>query len=240
VPQCVISVDASGGGEDPMMIAIRHDGWYAPLIEVPGKTIPMERSGAFCGGIVLSYRVNSSMVVVDMGGGYGGPIYEHLKDNLAKEPENVKAFKGAEGTTRRSHDKKIKFQNKRSASYWVFREALDPGQPGGSPIALPDDPVLMADLTAPTFIVTPNGIQVEPKGMPEGNAWNGSKGVSARLGRSTDRGDAVVMAWFEGPKATTSILEWLGASQTEHGLVARPRGGGRQQVVMSPRQRARR
>jgi hypothetical protein len=70
-----------------------------------------------------------------------------------------------------------------------FREALDPGQPGGSPIALPPDPKLVADLTAPTFEVTPNGIKAEPK-----------EKVCERLGRSTDRGDAVVMAWFEGPR----------------------------------------
>lgn len=240
VPQCVIAVDASGGGEDPMMIAIRHDGWFDELVEVPGKTIPMDRSGAYCGGIVLSYRTDSSMVIVDMGGGYGGPTYEHLKDNLRKEPENVKAFKGAEGTTRRSHDKKIGFPNKRSAAYWLFREALDPGQPGGSPIALPDDPVLLADLTAPTFKPTPHGIQVEPKGVPEGEGWGDSRGVASRLGRSTDRGDAVVMAWFEGPKATNAILEWIGASDSEQGIVMRSKGGGRPQVVMSGRQAARR
>lgn len=241
IPQCVIGVDASGGGEDPMMLAIRHDGWYDRLIEIPGKSIPMERSGAHCGGVILSYRTDASMVVIDMGGGYGGPTYEHLKDNLRREPENVKAFKGAEATTRRSHDKKIGFPNKRSAAYWLFREALDPGQPGGSPISLPDDPVLLADLTAPTFLPTPHGVKVEPKGKPEGtdSQWGDSKGVCARLGRSTDRGDAVVMAWFEGPKATNSILEWIGAQHSEQGGVMRQRGG-RPQVVMSERQAARR
>lgn len=240
VPQCVIGVDASGGGEDPMMLAIRHDGWYAPLIEIPAKEIPMERSGAHCGGIVLSYRNDASVIVIDMGGGYGGPMYEHLKANLRKEPESVKAFKGAEATPRRSRDKKIGFPNKRSAAYWLFREALDPGQPGGSPIALPDDPVLLADLTGPTFMPTPHGIKVEPKGQPEGAEWGDSKGVSNRLGRSTDRGDAVVMAWFEGPKASTSVLEWIGRSEGEQGATLAQRLGQRTTVNMSPRQAARR
>lgn len=240
VPQCVIGVDASGGGEDPMMLAIRHDGWYAPLIEIPAKEIPMERSGAHCGGIVLSYRNDASVIVIDMGGGYGGPMYEHLKANLRKEPENVKAFKGAEATPRRSRDKKIGFPNKRSAAYWLFREALDPGQPGGSPIALPDDPVLLADLTGPTFMPTPHGVKVEPKGQPEGAEWGDSKGVSNRLGRSTDRGDAVVMAWFEGPKASTSVLEWIGRSEGEQGATLAQRLGQRTTVNMSPRQAARR
>jgi hypothetical protein len=62
---------------------------------------------------------------------------------------------------------------------------LDPGQPGGSPIALPpDDAELVADLTAPTFEVVPNGIKVESK-----------QDVCERLGRSTDKGDAVQLAW---------------------------------------------
>jgi hypothetical protein len=50
-------------------------------IEVPGKDIPMERAGAYCAGIVVSHRRDGALVVVDMGGGYGGPIYEHLSAN---------------------------------------------------------------------------------------------------------------------------------------------------------------
>lgn len=226
IPQCVIGVDCSGGGEDPMILAIRHDGWYAPMVEIPGKTIPMDRSGAYCGGIIISYRVDQAMVVVDLGGGYGGPTYEHLKDNLRSEPDSVKGFKGAEATTRRSHDKKLGFPNKRSAAYWRFREALDPGQPGGSPIALPDDPVLLADLTAPTFEPTPHGVKLENKDK-----------VCERLGRSTDRGDAVVMAWFDGPKATTSTLEWIGAASNEQGFVPRMGKGARPKVNMGRSQR---
>lgn len=194
VPMCAVGVDCSGGGEDPMIIACRYDGWYAKLNEIPGKSIPMDRSGAFCAGQVTSFRRDRAIVVVDMGGGYGGPTYEHLKANDI----DVRGFKGAEGTPRRSADRTLKFTNKRSAAYWLFREALDPGQPSGSPICLPDDPVLVADLAAPTFEPTPNGIKLESK-----------ESVVERLGRSPDRGDAVVMAWFEGPKETTHALEWM-------------------------------
>jgi len=217
VPMCALGVDASGGGADPMVIARRYDGWYAPLVEIPGKDIPMDRSGAYCGGQVISFRRDRACVVVDLGGGYGGPVYEHLKANDI----DVRGFKGAESVTRRSEDRTLKFTNKRSAAYWLFREALDPGQPGGSPIALPDDPTLIADLTAPTFETTPNGIKLEPK-----------EKVVERLGRSTDRGDAVVMAWFEGPKASTSALEW--AERAPHSEQGNRYGMGRRQpqVVM--------
>lgn len=199
VPMCAIGVDASGGGNDPMVLAKRYDGWYAPMVVIPGKDIPMDSAGAHSAGLVVSHRLDNATVVVDMGGGYGGPMYEHLKLNEIE----VYAYKGSEATTKRSRDGTLKFTNKRSAAYWLFREALEPDQPGGSPIALdPDDAELCADLTAPTFSVTPNGIKLETK-----------EDVCDRLGRSTDRGDAVIMAWFDGAKSTTHALDWLERKQ---------------------------
>ena len=214
VPMCSIGVDASGGGDDPMIMAPRFDGWYAPLVEVPGKDIPIDRAGSYCAGMVVSTRQNNALVVVDMGGGYGGPMYEHLTSNNVE----VYRYKGAESSTRRSRDGQLKFKNKRSAAIWAMREALDPGQPGGSPIALPPDPRLVADLTAPTWKLTPNGVQVESK-----------EDVCKRLGRSTDRGDAVVMAWYAGAKAITHAMEWMDLTNTKHGLRKNP------QVVHSGR-----
>lgn len=212
VPMCMMAVDCSGGGKDPMVISRRHDGWYAPLIEVQGDKIPMDRSGAYCGGIIVSYRRDSSPVTVDLGGGYGGTTYEHLKSNGVE----AIGFKGSEKTSKRSVSGQLKFVNKRSAALWRFREALDPGQPDGSPIMLPDDPVLVADLTASTFEPTPNGIRVEPK-----------EDVCDRLGRSTDRGDAVVMAWFEGERHATNALDWMDRISTKFGVGRRP------QAIMS-------
>lgn len=204
VPMCCISVDASGGGADPMVQAIRYDGWYDKLIKTPGDKIPQEKAGAFAAGLVVSNRKGNATIVVDMGGGYGGPVYEHLTSN---DIECV-AYRGAEGTTRRTVDGKLGFVNKRSAAYWAFREALDPGQPGGSPISLPNDPRLLAGLTAPTFEVTPRGIAVEPK-VKHNDKGKAISGVKAKLGFSPDEADAVVMAWFVGPRETTAALEWM-------------------------------
>ena len=178
VPMCAIGVDVAQGGPDETVLAPRHDGWYAPLISVPGRLTPDGKSIA---GLVVANRRDNAKVVIDMGGGYG----EHMKDNSIE----VKGYKGAEGYEGRTADRQLKLYNTRSAAYWKFREALDPSQPGGSDIMLPDDPELVADLTAPTYAVTKQGIQVEPK-----------EKVVTRLGRSPDRGDAVVMAWFDGLK----------------------------------------
>ena len=193
VPMCAMGVDCSGGGHDPLMIACRYDGWYMPMIETPGSKLDVNRLGAVSVGIILSWRRDEAPIVVDCGGGYGGPIIEKLTENGI----HGKAFKGAEAAMGRTRDRKLPFTNKRSQIYWQFREALDPDQIGGSPIMLPDDPGLRADLTALTFEVTPRGIQVEPK-----------EKVTSRLGRSTDKGDAVVMAWAEGPTYADMGQNW--------------------------------
>lgn len=181
VPMCAIGLDV-GVSEDPTVAAPRHDGWFAPLHRIPGRETP---TGAKHAGFVLSIRRDNAKIIVDMGGGYGGSCLEWLKENNI----DVVGYLGSERSTSRTVDKQLTFRNKRSQAYWQFREALDPGQPGGSPIALPDDRLLISDLTAPTFKVGPNGIEVEPKDK-----------VCIRLRRSTDSGDAVVMAWSGGNK----------------------------------------
>ena len=226
IPMCAIGVDASGGGEDAMVQAIRYDGWFAPLVETPGKDIPRNRPGSHAAGLIIANRRDNAMVTVDLGGGYGGPIYEHLDTNSVE----VTAYKGAEGTTRRSRDKKLGFTNTRSAAYWGFREALDPDQPGGSPIALPPGKRLLAGLCAPTFEVTPNGIKLEPKSKREG----GVKGVVERLGWSPNEADAVVMSWWAGPKETNSALEW------REKRLARGKRGQAPQVLMGRKNATRR
>ena len=194
VPMCAIGADCSGGGADPFVLAKRYDGWYDLLARTEGKDLPKDNIGPFTAGIVTSHRRNKAVVVVDMGGGYGGSMYDHLKENEV----DVLPFKGAEATTRRTSDGILGFTNCRTAAYWKFREALDPGQPGGSPIALPNDPRLLAGLCTPTFKITPRGIQLEPK-----------EKVVEKLGFSPDEADSVVIAWWGGPKALTHALDWI-------------------------------
>jgi hypothetical protein len=183
VPMSAMGVDATGGGTDPMVIAIRHDGWFAPLVEIPAKDIPIERAGPTAAGAVIAHRRGDALVTIDMSGGYGTAMYGHLHANGVE----VSAYKGSEKAIGKTRDGKLGFYNTRSKAIWMMREALDPAQPGGSRIALPPDPKLTADLTAPTLDMEFNGIKVESK-----------EKVCERLGRSTDRGDAVVMAYYRG------------------------------------------
>jgi len=200
VPMCSMGVDVAQGGPDQTVIACRHDGWYAPLIAVPGAETP---SGAEVSGLVISKRLNAAVPVVDIGGGWGAEAYAHLKMNGA---ENAVAYAGVEASTQRTKDRQLKLRNVRTAAYWRFREALDPSQPGGSPIMLPDDRELLADLTKPTFEVTAHGIELLAK-----------KIVVKEMGRSPDRGDAVVMAWWSGAKMATHYQQWKSEMGTGRG-----------------------
>lgn len=199
IPMCAMGVDVSRGGADDTVLAPRFDGWYAPLIVVPGKEVP---DGNTAAGLVVTHRRDMCQVIIDMGGGYGGAPLEHLQANIGSQ--FVHGHVGSSSAIGRTNDGSLSFSNKRSQIWWEFREALDPSRPGGSFIALPDDPELVADLTAPTFKVTNGKIQVESKG--EGP--DGTPGLIKRLGRSPGRGDAVVMAWSEGNKALATHATW--------------------------------
>lgn len=205
VPMCAIGVDVAQGGADNSVLAPRYDDWFAPLIEKPGRDTPLGRDVA---GMIVSHRKDGAVIVLDMGGGYGGATYECLLENQIP----VIPYKGATGVETRTKDRQLKFTNKRTEAYWRFREALDPSQEGGSTIMLPDDPVLTADLTAPRFEITKQGIKLETK-----------EDVCERLGRSTDKGDAVIMSWSAGPKFMSDGGEWISRRET---LIKGHAGGG--------------
>ena len=222
VPMCAMGVDCTGGSTDPMVIATRHDGWYAPMVTIPGTDIPAEMAGRAAAGYVLAHRRDRAIVIVDMGGGYGGPLYEHLATNFNTDQNIepiVRPFKGSEGAVVRTQDGTVGFNNSRTAALWKFREALDPGQVGGSPIMLPPDDEVFADLTAPTYKLVRGMYHAEPK-----------VDVCARLGRSTNKGDAITMGWTAGPVASTDGSRWelLRKEMNRSGRA----GGARPSVVM--------
>jgi hypothetical protein len=190
VPMCAIGVDVAQGGSDDTTLAIRHDGWYDRLVAAPGKETP---DGKTVAGLVIKHRRNGAKVIIDIGGGWGGDAYAHLRENDV----DAASYMGVKPSSHRTVDKQLKFFNTRAEAYWRFREALDPSQEGGSPIALPPDSVLVADLCAPTYEIGPNGIKIESK-----------EKVCDRLGRSPDRGDAVVMAWTNGTKQANVPGGW--------------------------------
>lgn len=174
-PLSALGVDPARGGDDDFTIARRYGLWYAPLIVEPGRNVTTGPQGA-----ALVHRTlgdDRAAVFVDVIG-IGSSVYDSLLGgNLAVIPVNV-----SEGTTRRDRSGKFAFVNLRSALWWQFREALDPDR--GDPIALPPDRLLVEELSAPRYEVRTGRIVVEDK-----------PGMKKRLGRSTDRADAVIMAY---------------------------------------------
>ena len=207
VPMCAVGVDIAQGGKDDTVLAPRYDGWFAPLIAVPGKETP---DGITAAGLVVKHRRGNAKIIVDVGGGWGAECYGHLTANSI----DSRAYMGVKKTNRKSAVGNFDFVNTRSAAYWQFREALDPTQEGGSCIMLPPDPTLVADLCAPHYEKTSRGIAIEPK-----------EDVCARLGRSTDRGDAVVMSWYDGLKQHNVQGGWKNhsRSRTPQVVMRRPR-----------------
>lgn len=195
IPMCAIAADIAQGGDDNTVLAARYDSWFAPLIVVPGRQTP---TGAEVAGLILSHRRDGAKVIVDMGGGYGGATLEHLKANIPAEL--VFPYRGGESAKGRSGDGGYGFFNQRAEAWWKLREALDPSQPQGSTLALPDDPMLLSDLASVRLKqreIGSRGIQIESK-----------EDLVKRLGRSPDRGDAVVMCWFRGARIATHYEAW--------------------------------
>lgn len=217
VPQCAMGVDAARN-KDKTVLARRHDGWYAPMIVTPGSETP---HGTDVAALVMKHRRHDSVVIFDCGETNGAQAYAHCKENGVEVRKHI----GMDKSTARTAERQLSFFNKRSEVLWKFREALDPGQDGGSPIALPDDPEIVSDLTAPRWSLTPQGIKATKK-----------SDVIKMLGRSPDKGDAIVMAWAAGPKATTHLQEW----RPDQRVGKIPGGKKHPTVNFGPHQRRRR
>jgi hypothetical protein len=202
-----MAFDPAGGGRDSAELACRYGGWYAELVSTQGEETA---DGSKAAATIVMHRRDGAPIVVDVGGGYGGQVTMRLGDNQIDHLP----FNGAGTSTGNSADGQLSFVNMRAEAWWKFRDALNPDQDGGSPIALPPDPEMRADLTAPTYKITARGVQIESK-----------QELRKRLGRSPGKGDAVVMCWSEGDRAIVRKLNrierarnnTLRANQTEGG-----------------------
>lgn len=176
-PLSCLGLDVAWGGADRTVVAPRYGTWFARPKKYQGEVTD---SGAKAGYLALKEHDGNAPIHVDVIG-YGASCYESLRDKLGDKviPVNV-----AEATTWHDRSGEHRLTNKRAAMYWKLREALDPVH--GDNLALPPDPELLADLTAPHFEVRSSGIVVEPK-----------ENLKKRIGRSPDVGDAVALAHLQ-------------------------------------------
>lgn len=177
-PMTSLGVDVAQGGSDTTSLAPRHGTFFDTLKVFPGKETP---DGPIVAGLILTTMRNGCEVLLDMGGGYGISTRDQLKQNTNIEIKEMNGAASADG--RRDKTGMLKFMNMRAAVHWHFREMLDPDH--GAFIALPPDPLLEQELISVRYMTSTTGIQIEPK-----------DNVKARLGRSPDRMDAVLLAAF--------------------------------------------
>lgn len=185
----VVGADPARGGGDNMAIARMYGGrWYAPIETHPGAAVP---NGPSAAALLTKDIAAGAAIGVDVIG-IGASVYDSLADNSAIV-QAINFGAGAGNLTDKSG--RLKFRNVRAAAYWKLREALDPDH--GEGIALPPDPELLADLCSARYELKPSGIQLEDKGD-----------ISARLGRSPDRGDSVVLAWWTALFSASDLIAW--------------------------------
>lgn len=167
-----IGVDVARFGSDRSCIATRHGIKVLPL-KVFAKQGTMETAGY----TIVEFREQQATAikadVIGVGSGVvdrlaeqGYPVYGVNVAMAASEPH--------------------RFTNLRSELWWMMRELLNPDpRVNPYPIALPRDDDLLGDLCGIKYKITSKGqIKVEEKDE-----------MKKRIGRSPDRGDAVVLAF---------------------------------------------
>lgn len=185
LPMTAIGMDVSQGGMDPVVLAPRYGAWYAKLEQARGRECP---DGPHQAAFLERVRRDGAPVVVDVTGGYGGDVCSVFKSN---QTPHYRFNAAGDGIGKANDGSGRGFANRRAQAMWRFREALNPDQPGGSQIALPPDPELEAELAAPMLVPDKRDIQIESK-----------KDIRKRLGRSTNKADAVIMSWEPGEQAS--------------------------------------
>jgi hypothetical protein len=172
-PFDILSVDVARMGSDSSVCAYRH-GWFVDELEVIDKVT----TDILSDHVTRVLKKHGGRGVIDVIGVGAGVV-----DNVRRAGCVVDAFNASSRTDLLDTSGELGFINRRAASWWGLRELLDPDR--GAMIALPPDDELTGDLTSPKWWEVPGGrIQVE-----------GKADIKKRIGRSPDRGDAVVMAF---------------------------------------------
>lgn len=186
-PECLssVGVDPSRGGKDATVISQRCGWWYAPLVAYEGAQMTTGGKVAakvveLCGSVPVPVHIDII--------GIGASVIDHLEVLIGSRAIPVDSRISTKETDFSGH---LRFANYRAKLWWQFRDRLNPEN--GFNVALPPDSALAAELCAPTYTLRGNGIQIEMK-----------EDIIKRLGRSTDRADAVIYAGEHAPIMTNN------------------------------------
>lgn len=210
VPLTSLGVDPSRGGIDKFTLAKRYDNWVDQVERHDGKEAPDGQAGARIIQKLLQEELEGEQlrrtdkrapwpdvmdvtVNVDVIGSAGSSVFDQARD-LGLQAVGLN---GSERTDAVDKSGRLRFFNKRAWWHWYVRECLAPDS--GMDMAIPPDPEVLADLSAPRWRITPRGVQVEPK-----------EDIKERIGRSPDAGEAVIYAMVEDGGAGLGFLQFAG------------------------------
>jgi hypothetical protein len=179
MPMDSMGVDVARGGKDQTVIAMRHGFWYDTLQCTDGTDTP---NGPVVAGMVVTAKRDHAPIHIDVIGVGASPY-----DQLVQARQQVIGVNVASKATELDRTGQLRFFNLRSQLWWQMRESLDPAY--NSMVALPPDPKLLSDLTAPRWSLSGGAVKAESK-----------DDTKSRIGRSPDRADAVILARIETPK----------------------------------------
>jgi hypothetical protein len=179
-----VGFDIARFGGDVTIFAPRSGNIVMDCIEV-GAQDTMETAG----DVVAFLRNNQSSIgvidIIGLGAGVYDRVQEVLRDQAWGHEDMLFPFIASHRTDWTDTSEQLLFRDSRSAAWWNMRQLLDPAY--DSKIILPDDRELRAELVSPGFTSLSDGrIKVEPK-----------EDIRTRLGRSTNRADAVIMSFWE-------------------------------------------
>lgn len=185
----IFGCDIARTGADKTVIAIRQDQAIVKIIRW-AKLDTMETVGRI---VTLTRRYHPQYIIVDVIGIGAGVV-----DRLREMNYPVIPFNASERATGTDRSGELEFLNKRAEAWWNMREILDPNY--GYEIQLPNDDLLIRDLISPRWKTTSAGRIVIESKEDIAKRLQGKKD-DADVGRSTDCGDAVVMAFYEGDRS---------------------------------------
>jgi hypothetical protein len=179
-----IGADTAGQGVDKTCFYSRHDHVIMPPYR-EGKSNSMKLAGK-----LMTMVDGDAYINIDTSFGEGAGTACRL-DELEVKCNHINF---GEKTDRKDASGILGFANVRAAMWWSMREQLDPQN--HPTLCLPDDPMLIGDLTAPKRIMRSDGvILIESK-----------DDIRKRLGRSTDDGDAACLAcWHPDVQGTPGV-----------------------------------
>lgn len=173
-PPDALGIDVARGGQDSTTMAPRWENYFGEVVKYPGIATP---DGPTVAGLVHQRFPDAARLMVDVIG-VGSSAYDSLVLMYpAVAPVNVSV-----ASTFTDKSGKLKMRNLRAELHWRMRDALDPET--GSLMALPPGREVLADLCSARYTMMAGGVvAVESK-----------EDIKARLGRSPDVGDAIMLA----------------------------------------------